>query len=524
LDLPLFKIAVSNNFAYVIENITNGLKIIDVSDPANPSLSGSLGIGSYLQDVAILNNYAYLIDQDNGDLKVIDVSDPANPFLSGSLAIGPVPVKIAISNKYVFVIDTHIEDLKVIDVSNPSNPQLITNLGLGGAYPYSIALSTNYAYIGDYDADDLKVIQLSCPFNVAFSSTSNGFFRVPPVQPHWDKSGNDIYTNVSGNVGIGTTNPSQKLHIDGNILQTSGDYLATAQVKAINSSGLKLYDDAGAGILVEDGGHIIVSNSRRIEADEIRARDSGGLKLYDDDGKGILVEDGGNVGIGSTNPSAALHIEDSGDVKFILEADNDNSGENDNPRLELRQDGSAIIGALGFIGSDGEIYTNSLSNSLYLMNEDNYSLHLGTNGNIVATISNTGGVGINTTSPTANLTVLGTANKPGGGDWMIYSDHRSKENIVDYQRGMKELLQLRPVSYNYRPEFGWGNQTYVGLVAQEVEKVVPTMVSKIDVNDIQDFRQIDPNEINYMLINALKEQQKMIELLEERVEELERLE
>ncbi len=83
------------------------------------------------------------------------------------------------------------------------------------------------------------------------------------------------------------------------------------------------------------------------------------------------------------------------------------------------------------------------------------------------------------------------------------------------------MLQLRPVHFNYKKEFGWGTASYVGLIAQEVEQVVPSMVHDIEVNDISDFREIDPNEITYMLINAVKELKAENEALKARIEALE---
>ena len=62
-------------------------------------------------------------------------------------------------------------------------------------------------------------------------------------------------------------------------------------------------------------------------------------------------------------------------------------------------------------------------------------------------------------------------------------------------------------------EFEWGTDTYVGLIAQEVEKVVPTMVNEIEVNDITDFKEVDPSELIYITVNAIQEQQKMIDEL-----------
>jgi hypothetical protein len=72
-------------------------------------------------------------------------------------------------------------------------------------------------------------------------------------------------------------------------------------------------------------------------------------------------------------------------------------------------------------------------------------------------------------------------------------------------KGLTELLQLRPVSFNYKKEFDFGTETHVGFIAQEVEKVVPSMVTEADMHGIKDFKQIDANEVTFMLINAVKE-------------------
>jgi hypothetical protein len=135
-------------------------------------------------------------------------------------------------------------------------------------------------------------------------------------------------------------------------------------------------------------------------------------------------------------------------------------------------------------------------------------------GNQKIYVDSTGNVGINTTVPTARLSVNGDANKPGGGVWTVFSDKRSKKNIQDYNKGLKELLQIHPVSFQYKEEFNWGDKTYVGLIAQEVQEVVPSMVSEKEIQGIKDFKEVDPNELIYLLINAIKEQEKRIQELE----------
>ena len=114
-------------------------------------------------------------------------------------------------------------------------------------------------------------------------------------------------------------------------------------------------------------------------------------------------------------------------------------------------------------------------------------------------------VGINTTGGAGILNVNGVATKTGGGVWAVFSDRRSKENIKNYTKGLNELLQLRPVSFNYKKSFNFGTETHVGFIAQEVEKVIPTMVTESNTHGIKDFKQVDANEVTYMLINAVKE-------------------
>ena len=58
----------------------------------------------------------------------------------------------------------------------------------------------------------------------------------------------------------------------------------------------------------------------------------------------------GDIGIGTTSPTAQLHISsgNSGDCVLKIEADEDNSDETDNPRIEFITDGgynTALVGA-----------------------------------------------------------------------------------------------------------------------------------------------------------------------------------
>jgi len=104
----------------------------------------------------------------------------------------------------------------------------------------------------------------------------------------------------------------------------------------------------------------------------------------------------------------------------------------------------------------------------------------------------------------------GQAYKPGGGSWANISDARLKEDIRPYTRGLAELRALRPVRYKYKKEY-WAasDRHFTGLIAQEVQDVVPEMVHPYKFQAIGDklidVLAVDPSDLTYMLINAVKE-------------------
>lgn len=147
-------------------------------------------------------------------------------------------------------------------------------------------------------------------------------------------------------------------------------------------------------------------------------------------------------------------------------------------------------------------------------------------------------IGFPWTSPKSDkLAVNGTVGATAFN--VIASDRRLKENFSDFKYGLKEVLQLKPVNFNYNGKIGINdNSTHVGLIAQELMELVPQLVhefkhKEVDVqSDIggkmrekneKTYYTIRDNEVKYLLINAIKEQQKQIESQEQRINDLEEL-
>jgi hypothetical protein len=90
------------------------------------------------------------------------------------------------------------------------------------------------------------------------------------------------------------------------------------------------------------------------------------------------------------------------------------------------------------------------------------------------------------------------------------SDARYKTHVATLTRALDKVLALRGVTYDWRTEqfpdkhFGKGQQ--VGFIAQEVEKILPQIVSK----DPDGYRAVDYSKVVPVLVEAIKEQQSQI--------------
>ena len=109
---------------------------------------------------------------------------------------------------------------------------------------------------------------------------------------------------------------------------------------------------------------------------------------------------------------------------------------------------------------------------------------------------------------TANMTVNGTITQ--------YSDIRYKENIVEIPDAIDKVKSIRGVYYN-RTDFNT-EPTKIGVIAQEVEVLMPELILRAEDTDM---KSVSYNELTAVLVNAIKEQQTIIDDLKTRIETLE---
>ncbi|MFZ1786421.1 MAG: tail fiber domain-containing protein [Ferruginibacter sp.] len=100
-----------------------------------------------------------------------------------------------------------------------------------------------------------------------------------------------------------------------------------------------------------------------------------------------------------------------------------------------------------------------------------------------------------------------------------WSDSRLKENVQPFTNGLDIINKINPVSYYYNQLSPFQTEKMqIGVLAQDLEKVAPYMVDKNVTKDFDDLRSVNNQAYIFLLINAVKEQQKQIEELKKEIQ------
>ena len=94
----------------------------------------------------------------------------------------------------------------------------------------------------------------------------------------------------------------------------------------------------------------------------------------------------------------------------------------------------------------------------------------------------------------------------------LVSDGRLKTNITPLKNSLSKILSLQGVEYDRIKN----NNHEVGMIAQEVEKIIPELV----VENSEGYKMIYYENLTAVLVEAVKEQQEQINILKQTVQEL----
>ena len=221
----------------------------------------------------------------------------------------------------------------------------------------------------------------------------------------------------------------------------------------------------------------------------------------------VLNPNGGFVGVGTSAPTSTLTVGNTAGTiggEILL---NPTSTQYEGGQITLKR---SLVGSL--VDWTIDQYGSTAANArLRIFNGGSE-----TNG---ITILENGNIGMGTTSPSTRLYVNGdiTANSVAG-----TSDIRFKTNIRPVMGALDKVKALRGVYFNWNqkafPEKEFGSQVEIGFIAQEVEKIVPEIVTKDKTKD--EYRSVKYDKLVALLVEAIKEQQKQIDSLNSKVKKL----
>lgn len=325
------------------------------------------------------------------------------------------------------------------------------------------------------------------------------------------QAGSEIMTLTgTGNLGIGVTSPSEKLEVNGNLaiynnalqLRGGGDNNHTLQYDwGVDGPFLKGY---GGGSLGTSNGTTALhwNNSGRVGVGTVA--------------QGHMFYVNGDAHIGSG--ASGLNLRVYGGIQQVGTGTLNSSGSYINWNNPSLQGGSTGAGYTNFLCHGGS--TTSQGGFTFSVTNDNSTF------SEFLRIQRSGNVGIGIASPSHILHISGQGRSTNSA-WATTSDMRLKENIVDYKLGINELMKIHTVEYNYKPNVvGMTEEeklkTRVGILAQELEKILPRTISTISENGLEDQRVFTADELIFLLINATQDQQKQIDELKAKLELLEK--
>ena len=326
--------------------------------------------------------------------------------------------------------------------------------------------------------------------------------------------GNSIIYDNGTNLGLGTTAPTQKIHIAQSFAGNIG--ITIQNTNASYSSQLRFLNAAG----VEKGAVTYVQSD-------------GGLYFNVNAIDALMLKSNGNIGMGTSNPAAAAGL------AFVL-----NSGASQG-RICIKTSGT------GDASGDG-LQIGMAGTSAFIEQRENAELTFATNASERMRINSNGNIGINgTAGSNAKLQVFGdvaVGSQQSGGDIAFYvssaadgkipalfqnttggsasqnlvlfqrtgntvgsitstnsntsyntsSDYRLKEDLRDF-KGLEKISNIKVYDFKWKIS----NERNEGVLAHELAEIIPFAV--VGNKDGKYMQGVDYSKIVPSLVKAIQE-------------------
>ncbi len=143
-------VIVSGNWAYVADGAA-GVQIIDVTNPSLPVLRKTIDTPGVARGVDVEGTTLVAVDEMiDGSLHVIDVADPANALLLGSVEVGHSLIDVDLTGTTA-VVAAYEGGAAFVDVTTRTSPTVVANIigGFGGFVPRDVQVAGTLAIFAE---------------------------------------------------------------------------------------------------------------------------------------------------------------------------------------------------------------------------------------------------------------------------------------------------------------------------------------------------------------------------------------
>ncbi|MDA8692915.1 tail fiber domain-containing protein [Saprospiraceae bacterium] len=283
-----------------------------------------------------------------------------------------------------------------------------------------------------------------------------------------DMIADDIYVRTDGKIGIGETTPLEELHI-------TGSTTADIRLEASGNKFLRFYEGSTQkGRIGHDGGNMQLENTE--VGGDMRFTTTDITEFYSGINRNMMIQADGDIILGRD----AVFVDERG-------TGNDRVGINNlspNSALHVNH------------------FNNGLSGGFRLQNNSNnnwWKFYVSSTNNTMQLRNNT------------SASVVGTFATNG-----VYtsSDKRLKKNVTEISYGLKDLMKLNVLQYNYNSDEDNAKKS-LGFFAQDLNAVIPELVL---YQEDADQYSVNYAGMSVVAVKAIQEQQEQILEQQEQLE------
>ena len=328
-------------------------------------------------------------------------------------------------------------------------------------------------------------------YNSHFNYSTNEDTYIRPGKA----AGKVIIADVGSNVGIGTSSPSQKLDVNGNVSATAyyGD--------GSNLTGI------GGGVTINNNTNdylVTATGTSNTLNGESNLRFNGSTLQI-----GPTSDNNSNYYINCSNQLTILANSGSNDEYFtFLQLQSGTQGSNIS---KIQVVGSTTNNRIAFITNNAEkVRLDSSGNFMIGDTSASGKLHVKGGGSTISTA----GLYIENSSNLFMFSVQDNGDVRAAGDITAYysSDENLKTNIQPLTNPIEKIKKVGGYTFDWKPESGKRGQD-VGVIAQEIEAILPEVVTTRETG----VKAVKYEKIIPLLIECIKDQQKQIDELKSRL-------